>query len=190
MPEAKFENMERGGSMRVSEENIRLIKSRIEKYYQNCKNIEWQTEHLNRLSIRLEKIQNDINSPQFNFCLNIDIKAVSYDGIAIQGSSLISSGVERELEQIYLRLEKEKAETELEILETNMLIRRLENDNYEIERCIRLLGIEYRNILESKFKRHKSLTQISFEANMSKSNVARALYDIYADFYKLLYMKL
>ena len=98
--------------------------------------------------------------------------------------------MERELEQIYLRLEKEKAETELEILETNMLIRRLENDNYEIERCIRLLGIEYRNILESKFKRHKSLTQISFEANMSKSNVARALYDIYADFYKLLYMKL
>ncbi len=166
------------------QENINVIKSEIKKYYQNIKAIEEQNRRLERLNANLKSIADDINNPRFNHSLNTDVKAVRYDEIIVKCGALPSSSMDREIESIYNNLEKEYKNTEEEILQTKALIRKLENENDEMNFYISMLSADYKNILNLKYGQKKSIYQIAYIINISEATVSRYLNSIYCDLYK------
>lgn len=157
----------------------------VKKYYQNLKAIKLQYIRLESLKRRLDSIQEDINAPTFNHSLKTDLKGVSYDGIVVSGGHLPSSSMDREIENIYIELEKNYKRTECEILRTNNLIRSLKAECSDMEFYINLLNDEQKKALELKYDKKKSQVQISFELNISTTSVSRLLKKTYEDIEKL-----
>lgn len=172
--------------MNICRNSIQQTKDRIKKYYQIKQDIAWQLTRLDKLEIKLDEIKKDLENPNLNFNLRTDLQAVNYDTIRVTGGYLPTSSMERGIEDIYRKLECQYLETESEVMQTKILIRELKKRNEVMEYCIGLLGVDYQRVLYKKFVEKKSLLKISFEENMSKSNVSRVLYDIYADLTGLL----
>lgn len=171
--------------MRLHDTGAQQIKKEIWKYYQNKKAIEGQKNRLGRLHAKLKSIQNDINNPSFNHSFKTDLKGVSYDSIIVSGGSLPSSCMDREIEHIYQELERDYKNTENEILRTKALIRKLEDECSDMDFYIGMLSDECNKILDMKYRKKKSLYQISAAMNMSEATVSRTLSDIMRDISKI-----
>lgn len=165
---------------------MEAVKKKIEQYYYNEKVIAWKNEKLERLTKRLEEIDNDRNSSLLPISLNTDLSAVKYDGIGIKSGALPQSPMERDIEAMYHRLDTAYCKTQNEILELKIEIQKLEDSQEETAFYIHMLNEESKKILEYKHKQKKGVLQISYFMNLSKSSVSRLLCEIYTDLYKLM----
>lgn len=168
---------------------MEAVKKKIEQYYYIEKVIVWKNEKLERLTKRLEEIDNDRNSTILPISLHTDLSTVKYDGIGIKSGVLPQSPMERDIEAIYTRLDTAYCKTQNEILELKIEIQKLEDSQEETAFYIHMLNEESKKILEYKYKHKKGVLQISYFMNLSKSSVSRLLCEIYTDLYKLMRYK-
>ena len=110
---------------------MEAVKKKIEQYYYIEKVIVWKNEKLERLTKRLEEIDNDRNSAILPVALNTDLSAVKYDGIGSKSGALPQSPMDREIEVIYTRLDTAYCKTQNEILELKIEIQKLEDSQEE-----------------------------------------------------------
>lgn len=170
----------------INKKEMEAVKKKIEQYYYNEKVIAWKNEKLERLTKRLEEIDNDRNSSLLPISLNTDLSAVKYDGIGIKSGALPQSPMEREIEAIYNRLDSAYCKTQNEILELKIEIQKLEDSQEETAFYIHMLNEESKKVLEYKYKHKKSVTQIAFLLHLSKSTVCRSFQEIYEWLYKMM----
>lgn len=167
---------------------MEAVKKKIEQYYYNEKVIAWNQKELERLTKRLQEIEQDRNSPLLPASLNTDLQGVRYDRIGGK-AGIVQSPMERNIEAIYSRLDKNYEETQQKILELKIKIQKLEDSQEQIAFYIHMLKEESKKLLEYKHKQNKGILQISYSMNLSKSSVSRLLYDTYADLYKIMKYK-
>ncbi len=167
---------------------MEAVKKKIEQYYYNEKVMVWNQKELERLTKRLQEIEQDRNSPLLPASLNTDLQGVRYDRIGGK-AGIVQSPMERNIEAIYSRLDKNYEETQQKILELKIKIQKLEDSQEQIAFYIHMLKEESKKLLEYKHKQNKGILQISYSMNLSKSSVSRLLYDTYADLYKIMKYK-
>lgn len=166
--------------MTVTKENARQeITNDIKQYFQNLKLMQWYQARLEKLNERLENIENDRSGTNFCAELNTDLQAVRYDGIIVQGGQLPTSMMDRQIELIYKKLDREYQSTQAEILDTKMLMRKIEKENETLDFYFSDLKKEYLEVLKLRFQQSKSIVNVALGMSMSKSTVSRILNEIY-----------
>ena len=170
----------------INKKELAEVKKKIEQYYYTEKVIVWKNEKLERLTKRLEEIDNDRNSAILPVALNTDLSAVKYDGIGSKSGALPQSPMERNIEAIYNSLESAYCRTQNEIVGLKMEIQKLEDGQEETAFYIHMLNEESKKILEYKYKHKKSITQVAFLLHLSKSTVCRSFQEIYEWLYKMM----
>ena len=165
---------------------MEAVKKKIEQYYYIEKVIVWKNEKLERLTKRLEEIDNDRNSAILPVALNTDLSAVKYDGIGSKSGALPQSPMERNIEAIYNSLESAYCRTQNEIVGLKMEIQKLEDGQEETAFYIHMLNEESKKILEYKYKYKKSVTQVAFLLHLSKLTMCRSFQEIYEWLYKMM----
>lgn len=168
---------------------MEAVKNKIERYYYNEKVIAWNQKELERLTKRLQDIEKDRNSPLLPVSLCTDLKGVKYDSVGGKGGGIPQSPMDRNIEAIYSRLERNYEQTQQNILELKINIQKLEDERKQTEFYIHLLNEESKMLLEYKHKQKKGVLQIAYIMNLSKSSVSRLLCDTYTDLYKLMHYK-
>lgn len=168
---------------------MEAVKNKIERYYYNEKVIAWNQKELERLTKRLQDIEKDRNSPLLPVSLCTDLKGVKYDSVGGKGGGIPQSLMDRNIEAIYSRLERNYEQTQQNILELKINIQKLEDERKQTEFYIHLLNEESKMLLEYKHKQKKGVLQIAYIMNLSKSSVSRLLCDTYTDLYKLMHYK-
>lgn len=168
---------------------MEAVKNKIERYYYNEKVIVWNQKELERLTKRLQDIEKDRNSPLLPVSLCTDLKGVKYDSVGGKGGGIPQSPMDRNIEAIYSRLDRNYEQTQQNILELKINIQKLEDEKKQTEFYIHLLNEESKRLLEYKHKQKKGVLQIAYIMNLSKSSVSRLLCDTYTDLYKLMHYK-
>ena len=168
---------------------MEAVKNKIERYYYNEKVIAWNQKELERLTKRLQDIEKDRNSPLLPVSLCTDLKGVKYDSVGGKGGGIPQSPMDRNIEAIYSRLDRNYEQTQQNILELKINIQKLEDEKKQTEFYIHLLNEESKRLLEYKHKQKKGVLQIAYIMNLSKSSVSRLLCDTYTDLYKLMHYK-
>lgn len=173
----------------INKKEMEAVKNKIERYYYNEKVIVWNQKELERLTKRLQDIEKDRNSPLLPVSLCTDLKGVRYDNIGGNAGGIPQSLMDRNIEAIYSRLERNYEQTQQNILELKINIQKLEDERKQTEFYIHLLNEESKRLLEYKHKQKKGVLQIAYIMNLSKSSVSRLLCDTYTDLYKLMHYK-
>ncbi len=173
----------------INKKEMEAVKNKIERYYYNEKVIVWNQKELERLTKRLQDIEKDRNSPLLPVSLCTDLKGVKYDSVGGKGGGIPQSPMDRNIEAIYSRLERNYEQTQQNILELKINIQKLEDERKQTEFYIHLLNEESKMLLEYKHKQKKGVLQIAYIMNLSKSSVSRLLCDTYTDLYKLMHYK-
>ncbi len=173
----------------INKKEMEAVKNKIERYYYNEKVIAWNQKELERLTKRLQDIEKDRNSPLLPVSLCTDLKGVKYDSVGGKGGGIPQSPMDRNIEAIYSRLERNYEQTQQNILELKINIQKLEDERKQTEFYIHLLNEESKMLLEYKHKQKKGVLQIAYIMNLSKSSVSRLLCDTYTDLYKLMHYK-
>lgn len=168
---------------------MEIVKSKIEQYYYNEKVIAWNQKEIERLTKRLQEIDNDRNSPFLPVTLHTDLQGVRYDGIGIKGGAIAQSPIEKNIDAIYNKLDRNYEQTQQKILDLKINMQKLEDSQKETEFYIHMLNEESRKVLEYKHKQKKGILQIAYCMNLSKSSVSRLLCDIYTDLYRFMKYK-
>lgn len=168
-----------------NKKEMEAVKKKIEQYYYNEKVIAWNQKELERLTKRLQEIEQDRNSPLLPASLNTDLQGVRYDRIGGK-AGIVQSPMERNIEAIYSRLDKNYEETQQKILELKIKIVRQEDERKETEFYLHLLNEENKRLLQYKFKDKKSVTEIALLLHLSKSTVCRSFYEVYKWLYKIM----
>jgi len=173
----------------INKKEMEAVKNKIERYYYNEKVIAWNQKELERLTKRLQDIEKDRNSPLLPVSLCTDLKGVKYDSVGGKGGGIPQSPMDRNIEAIYSRLDRNYEQTQQNILELKINIQKLEDEKKQTEFYIHLLNEESKRLLEYKHKQKKGVLQIAYIMNLSKSSVSRLLCDTYTDLYKLMHYK-
>lgn len=171
--------------MKIYDQMIQQMKRELLEYYKNRKAITIHEKRLEKLYASLKSIQEDIDSSKFNYCLETDLKGISYDGVMVMGGSLPTSNMDNEIERIYKNLERDRQHTLQEILDTKALIRKLENKCSEMEIYLNMLSDESCQLLQLKYQEGNSIYQLSCIFNVSEATISRNIKDIFYDFVKL-----
>lgn len=178
----------KGAEALINKKEIEAVKEKIEQYYYNEKVLAWNQKELERLTRRLQEIEQDRNSPLLPVSLDTDLQGIRYDRIGGK-SGVVQSPIDRNIEAIYDRLDKNYEETQEKILDLKIKIQKLEDSQEQIAFYMHMLKEESKKILEYKHKQKKGILQISFIMNLSKSSVSRLLCDTYTDLYKIMRYK-
>ena len=173
----------------INKKEMEAVKEKIEQYYYNEKVLAWNQKELERLTKRLQEIEKDRNSPLLPAPLCTDLQGVNYSSVGNKSGKIAQSPIERNIEAIYDRLDRNYEETQEKILDLKIKIQKLEDSQEKIAFYIHMLKEESKKILEYKHKQKKGILQISFIMNLSKSSVSRLLCDTYTDLYKIMRYK-
>ncbi len=171
-----------------NKKEMEAVKKKIEQYYYNEKVIAWNQKELERLTKRLQEIEQDRNSPLLPVSLDTDLQGVRYDRIGGQ-AGIAQSPMERNIEAIYSRLDRNYKETQQKILELKIATQKLEDNQEQIAFYMHMLKEESKKLLEYKHRQNKGILQIASFMNLSKSSVSRLLCDTYTDLYKIMKYK-
>ena len=175
----------KGAEALINKKEIEAVKEKIEQYYYNEKVLAWNQKELERLTRRLQEIEQDRNSPLLPVSLDTDLQGVRYDRIGGK-SGVVQSPIDRNIEAIYDRLDKNYEETQEKILDLKIKIAKQEDERKKVEFYIHFLSEENRKLLQYKFQNKKSVTEIAFLLHLSKSTVCRSFYEIYKWLYKIM----
>lgn len=178
----------RGRKLLINKKEIEAVKEKIEQYYYNEKVLAWNQKELERLTRRLQEIEQDRNSPLLPVSLDTDLQGIRYDRIGGK-SGVVQSPIDRNIETIYDRLDRNYEQTQQKILDLKINIQKLEDSQEQIAFYIHMLKEESKKVLEYKHKQNKGILQISYIMNLSKSSVSRLLCDTYTDLYKIMKYK-
>ncbi len=147
----------------------------LKKYYLNKRTIKAKQEHIEELKRRLEMVNIEYNNIDKTFVLKTDLKSVTYDNITVKGGYVLGSSIDRQIENIFLRLENEKNNLSNKILETSVLIWQLQADNDCFDEVFYLLDEESNIIMEMRYNRKYSYEKISYELSISVSSVYKKI---------------
>ena len=172
-----------------NKKEMEAVKKKIEQYYYNEKVMVWNQKELERLTKRLQEIERDRTSPLLPVSLDTDLQGIRYDSIGGKSGRITQSPMERKIEAIYDKLDRNYEETQQKILELKIKIQKLEDSQEQIAFYIHMLKEESKKLLEYKHKQNKGILQISYSMNLSKSSVSRLLCDTYTDLYKIMKYK-
>ena len=106
----------KGAEALINKKEIEAVKEKIEQYYYNEKVLAWNQKELERLTRRLQEIEQDRNSPLLPVSLDTDLQGIRYDRIGGK-SGVVQSPIDRNIEAIYDRLDKNYEETQEKILD-------------------------------------------------------------------------
>ncbi len=165
---------------------MEAVKEKIEQYYYNEKVLAWNQKELERLTKRLQEIEKDRNSPLLPAPLCTDLQGVNYSSVGNKSGKIAQSPIERNIEAIYDRLDRNYEETQEKILDLKIKIAKQEDERKKTEFYIHFLSEENRKLLQYKFQNKKSVTEIAFLLHLSKSTVCRSFYEIYKWLYKIM----
>ena len=96
---------------------MEAVKKKIEQYYYNEKVMVWNQKELERLTKRLQEIERDRTSPLLPVSLDTDLQGIRYDSIGGKSGRITQSPMERKIEAIYDKLDRNYEETQQKILE-------------------------------------------------------------------------
>lgn len=154
-----------------------VVKERVMKYYQNVSWLFLQKRRVQQLEDRMAAIEDDKQKNHFH--LSTETRGLTYDGISVQGGSIPASPMEREIEHIFDRLDREYDKIRKEWIDLKQYIRHVESENEKTGFYLDLIDPENKEIFELKFLKKNSITQIAFEMNMSKSTIHKRMEDSY-----------
>lgn len=160
--------------MRINENEFAEMESKIKDYYRNINLIKAKEKQIEFYKNRLQRIDEDIIRLNNNLSLNPDIHGVAYDGIKVSGG-ILSSSMERQIDNIYDKLENEKDRLNEIICTARYDIRRIEEKNDSLREIMLLLSDDNRKILELRYIKNYSYERIAEEVLLSKSNVVRRI---------------
>lgn len=154
----------------------------LREYYENKQKIRFKENYLKELERDLTVIQDKLINT--NIVLNTDLSSVNYAEISVKCGQLSCSDMEKQIENIFSRLEKEKEHIENEIIIVNTEILILNNKNRSMESIINLLSDENRKLIELRFANKLSFERISNILHMSRTGVRRKIDFIFLDILK------
>ena len=160
--------------MRIKETEFAEMESKVKDYYRNINLIKAKEKQIEFYKNRLQRIDEDIIRLNNNLSLNPDIHGIAYDGIKVSGG-ISSSSMERQIDNIYDKLENEKNRLNEIICTTRYDIRRIEEKNDSLREIMLLLSDDNRKILELRYIKNYSYERIAEEVLISKSNVVRRI---------------
>lgn len=119
-----------------------------------------------------------------DFQLNSDLRGIQYDRVITDGGQMPCSDMDRQIEIIFDRLDREKEQLQNEIYLNNILIRKMEWENDCMEEVLSLLDKESGSLIELKYSQKLSCEKIAERFSMSASNVSKKLKEVKRDLIK------
>lgn len=161
--------------MVITEDKLKETENRIIKYYENIEKIDMFISRIEQLSKLWERTSDQIKIAyqKLDWSEAVDLKAVTYDGVRVQGGALPASPMERILSGPSEGILKQAEEIEFEIKQKQDLILQLGFENSILEDTLKKLDTYSRRFIELKYKMKLSYEAMEFELNMSKSNICR-----------------
>lgn len=153
-------------------------------FFENKEKIKLKEAYLKKLEKSLKAVTNSLVNT--SIVLNTDLKGINYDRINIKGGQLPCGDVDRQIENIFSKLEREKGDIENEIILTNTEILMLNNENRAMESIINLVSDDNREFIKLRYESKLSFDKISIICHMSKSTLRRKSEDVLNDITKFM----
>lgn len=172
----------------MDDREVKATEKKIKNYFLRLKKIEIYKGRIKDTEESLDKVRNDIGKSNIN--LSVSYSSIDYSKDNVQGSSSIYNGIEKEIESVFDKLEKQEKQLKEKLVNLKANISILESENKEIERVLNNLDEESKKIISLKYKeskREKTLESIAYELHLSKSSIARKKDQILKDITEWLY---
>lgn len=146
---------------------FKRIEGRIYNYYKNLDTINKIEAEIKELEYQLISIKEDIRST--NVTIDADIQAVAIEE-RVQTSNT-SNAIEKALEREIDKLEKEYIYVRNKLMKKKLKLRELRRNISSMQYNINMLKAEDKRLIELKYKEKKSVVNICFALNTSKSSL-------------------
>lgn len=152
----------------MSRDKFKKTEDKLYNYFNKEKKIATLNYRIELLKKQIDRINQEIRECDVN--IEIESSSLGFEE-RVQTSSDGTSYAEREVIRITELKLKRKVSKEIEIEELKEEIENIELDNSILEYNLKYINEEWYKLLEFKYKFKKNETQISFEMNISQSQV-------------------
>lgn len=152
----------------MSRDRFKKTEDKLYNYFNKEKKIATLNYRIEVLKRQIDKINQELRECDVN--IEIESSSPGFEE-RVQTSSDGTSYAEREVIRITELKLKRKVSKEIEIEELKEEIENIELDNSILEYNLQYINEEWYKLLELKYKFKKNETQISFEMNISQSQV-------------------
>ena len=152
----------------MSRDRFKKTEDKLYNYFNKEKKIATLNYRIEVLKRQIDKINQELRECDVN--IEIESSSPGFEE-RVQTSSYGTSYAEREVIRITELKLKRKVSKEIEIEELKEEIENIELDNSILEYNLKYINEEWYKLLEFKYKFKKNETQISFEMNISQSQV-------------------
>ena len=152
----------------MSRDKFKKTEDKLYNYFNKEKKIATLNYRIELLKKQIDKINQELRECDVN--IEIESSSLGFEE-RVQTSSDGTSYAEREVIRITELKLKRKVSKEIEIEELKEEIENIELDNSILEYNLKYINEEWYKLLEFKYKFKKNETQISFEMNISQSQV-------------------
>ena len=152
----------------MSRDKFKKTEDKLYNYFNKEKKIATLNYRIEVLKKQIDKINQELRECDIN--IEIESSSPAFEE-RVQRSTDGTSYVEREVIRITDLKLKRKLSKEIEIEEIKEEIENIELDNSILEYNLKYINEEWYKLLEFKYKFKKNETQISFEMNISQSQV-------------------
>ena len=152
----------------MSRDRFKKTEDKLYNYFNKEKKIATLDYRIEVLKRQIDKINQELRECDVN--IEIESSSPGFEE-RVQTSSDGTSYAEREVIRITELKLKRKVSKEIEIEELKEEIENIELDNSILEYNLKYINEEWYKLLEFKYKFKKNETQISFEMNISQSQV-------------------
>lgn len=152
----------------MSRDRFKKTEDKLYNYFNKEKKIATLNYRIEVLKRQIDKINQELRECDVN--IEIESSSPGFEE-RVQTSSYVTSYAEREVIRITELKLKRKVSKEIEIEELKEEIENIELDNSILEYNLKYINEEWYKLLEFKYKFKKNETQISFEMNISQSQV-------------------
>lgn len=152
----------------MSRDKFKKTEDKLYNYFNKEKKIATLNYRIEVLKKQIDKINQELRECDIN--IEIESSSPAFEE-RVQRSTDGTSYAEREVIRITDLKLKRKLSKEIEIEEIKEEIENIELDNSILEYNLKYINEEWYKLLEFKYKFKKNETQISFEMNISQSQV-------------------
>ncbi|MFR5561921.1 MAG: hypothetical protein ACLTKR_00150 [Clostridium sp.] len=152
----------------MSRDKFKKTEDKLYNYFNKEKKIATLNYRIELLKKQIDRINQELRECDVN--IEIESSSLGFEE-RVQTSSDGTSYAEREVIRITELKLKRKVSKEIEIEELKEEIENIELDNSILEYNLKYINEEWYKLLEFKYKFKKNETQISFEMNISQSQV-------------------
>lgn len=150
----------------IDKDLFRKTEGRLYRYYRSLTEIDKLEYKISLLEDQKQKIKQDMK--ETNIFIEEESRSITYEE-RVQNSSSCSSYAEKEMIRQIEKLERELKDTIRYSLKLKVKVRDIKKEIVDIEYTVRLLGKEYKDLLEMKYRDKKSFEAIGEKLHASKS---------------------